>query len=124
MREHGIDMKDPKPGGGPTTFKVQAKDAGKFEAAQKACKAYAPTMDGPGTMSAQELDRLTKLAQCLRRNGVDAADPKPGQPFQIKSRKGNAAKTDAAMKTCEREVGPPKDGADAHIKGTSGGSGE
>ena len=62
-----------------------------------------PIQEGEGPMSAEELDRMTKLAQCLRRHGLDVKDPKPGQPFTIKSQKASGAKTEKAMKTCNAD---------------------
>lgn len=107
MRKHGIQMDDPKPGKG-VEIRVRSEDEAKMKAATKACQAYAPERDSKGTMSAEDLDRMTKLAQCLRRNGMDVADPKPGQPFTIKTKKENAAKSDQAMKTCNKELGMPE----------------
>jgi hypothetical protein len=109
MREHGIQMEDPKPGQG-IRMRVNSADAAKMKAAEKACKQYAPDQLNGGTMSAQDLDRQTKLAQCLRRNGIEAEDPKPGQPFRLKMRKENEQKTQAAMKTCQKEAGMPTPG--------------
>ena len=108
MRQHGIQMEDPKPGDGGIRMRGGPGGEAKLKAAETACKAFAPIREGTGKMSAAELDRMTKLAQCLRRNGVDVKDPKPGQPFTIRTTTQNAAKTDKAMKTCQKEVGLPR----------------
>jgi len=106
MRKNGIQMEDPKPGGGITLHMKPGNEA-KLKAAETACKAYAPIRDSKGTMSAEELDRLTKLAQCLRRFGLDVKDPKPNQPFEIKSMKKDEATMKKAMTTCSAEAGMP-----------------
>jgi hypothetical protein len=113
MRKNGIDMEDPKPGQGGVRIRVQEGGEAKLKAAEQACKAYRPKDEAEGKeMTAEELDKQTKLAQCLRRKGIDVEDPKPGQPFTMKMRSGNEAKTNAAMKTCHREAGlsEPGDG--------------
>jgi hypothetical protein len=108
MRKHGIQMEDPKPGGGLAIRGGPGMES-KLKAAEEACRALAPTGKGKGKMSAEDLDRMTKLAQCLRRNGLDVKDPKPGEPFQMRTRAQDAAKTEKAMKVCQKEVGLPDD---------------
>lgn len=115
MRKNGIQMDDPKPGGGITLRMKQGNEA-KLKTAETACKAYAPIRDGKKTMSAEDLDQLTKLAQCLRRNGIDVQDPQPNQPFKIESQKKDETKMKKAMDTCSAEAGMP-------TPGSGGGSG-
>ena len=110
MRKHGIQMADPKPGGG-NSLTIKQGDEAKLKAAETACKAYAPTRPAKGKQSAEELDRMTKLAQCLRRNGFDVKDPKPDQPFQIKSLQKDETKMKKAMQTCSAEAGMPTPGS-------------
>lgn len=111
MRKNGIQMEDPKPGEGIRMLAKPGNEA-KMKAAEAACKAFAPTRNGNGKMSAEDLDRQTKLAQCLRRHGLDVEDPKPGQPFHLEMRKENEQKTNEAMKTCSAEAGMPTPGSD------------
>jgi hypothetical protein len=122
MRKNGIQMEDPKPGEG-LRIRVNAKDEAKMKAAEKACQAYAPDQVGDRTMSAEDLDRQTKLAQCLRRHGIDAQDPKPGQPFRLKMRKENEQKMQQAMKTCHKEAGMPEGPGGGKVAGGSGKTG-
>ncbi|MFB9893296.1 hypothetical protein [Planobispora takensis] len=75
MREHGVDMPDPEPGGGPV--RIQAKgDRNTLEKAHKACQKYAPTKlgkslkDDPGAQKA-----MLQFVRCMRENGVDMPDP-------------------------------------------------
>jgi hypothetical protein len=112
MRQHGIAMEDPKPEGG-ATLRIDKTNEAKMKAAQKACQKFSPMRQGDPQQQAADLERMTKLAQCLRRNGIPVKDPKPGKPFAIKSLKGSEAKTQAAMKTCQKEAGmdPPPGGA-------------
>jgi hypothetical protein len=109
MRKHGIQMEDPKPGGRGISLRLERGGEAKLKAAEKACKAYAPERAGNGTVSAEDLDRQTKLAQCLRRHGIDVKDPKPNQPFQIKANKSEA-QMKKAMQTCSAEAGMPDPG--------------
>jgi hypothetical protein len=83
MREHGIDMPDPKPaaGGGPSrvTFSSKAGDGGpqKLDAAQKACqkhmRAAAPELSPEQEQKLR--DAALAFARCMRSNGVDMPDP-------------------------------------------------
>lgn len=50
MREHGVDVPDPQPGGG-IQLKVNKGSEAKFRAAQKACQQYAPGGGAKGTTS-------------------------------------------------------------------------
>ncbi|RBQ18787.1 hypothetical protein DP939_16335 [Spongiactinospora rosea] len=43
-----------------------------------------------------------KFAQCMRENGVDMEDPKPGQGIRLKFTQGDKAKTDKAMEACRQ----------------------
>jgi hypothetical protein len=123
MRQHGVAMEDPKPGGG-IRITANDKNAAKVEAAQKACQKYAPMMQADPKQQAEDLDRMTKLAQCLRRNGIQVEDPKPGQPFAIKSKKGDGAKTEKAMRTCQAVAGgPARADGDSGTSGQGGGGG-
>ena len=110
MRKHGIQMEDPKPGGG-ISMRMRQGDEGKLKAAETACKAYAPVRQAKGKESAEDLDRQRKLAQCLRRNGLDVKDPKPNEPFRIRSSRKDEAKMKRAMQTCAAEVGMPTPGS-------------
>jgi hypothetical protein len=110
MRKHGVQMEDPKPGEG-EGLTLHRGGQEKVDAAMKACKAFAPVREGNGKMSAKDFDQLTRLAQCLRRNGIEAQDPKQGQPFRIKAARKGDQKAEAAIKTCHAEVGMPEPGS-------------
>ncbi|WP_214416616.1 hypothetical protein [Sphaerisporangium fuscum] len=96
VREHGVKdfPDDPKnlPQGG-----MQIPD--------KASKACEKLMEGVGqrvdTKDPKYLDKMTKLARCMREHGIDFPDPGPnGQLPPPGFNGGNQAKFDAAGKAC------------------------
>ena len=118
MREHGVEMPDPKPspGGGPAriTFKAGAgDDPGKLEAAQKACQKYmrAAAPDLSPEEEQQMRDAALKFARCMRAHGIDMPDPtfEDGGGVLIKVRGGRGAKGDPAsnprFQEAQRECG-------------------
>jgi hypothetical protein len=106
MRQHGVNVPDPKPGGRGGVFISGKKgDEGKINAAMSACRKFAPK----GNLDPNDprvRDQMLKTAQCLRRHGVNVADPQPGQGLNIKIR-GDQAKMRQAMEACRKEVPPP-----------------
>ncbi len=85
MREHGINMPDPKfdsnggitlgvkPGSG-----VPRPDDPKFKAAQAACQKYLPNGGQPiGKPNPQQQQQALKFARCMRQHGIDMPDPNP-----------------------------------------------
>lgn len=81
MREHGVDMPDPKPagdgGGMAITLGGDGADRGKIDAAQNACKHLMPNGGEMKPPSAEELDKMRKDAKCMRDHGIDMPDPDP-----------------------------------------------
>jgi hypothetical protein len=106
MREHGVNVPDPKPGQ-PLQIQGDPNDTAKIQAAQEACKAYAPQQDNGGQQSGDDMDRQAKLVACLRQHGVTVEDPQPGQPLRVQGQRQNEAATEKAMQDCQREVGGP-----------------
>jgi hypothetical protein len=89
MRENGIDFPDPKPGGGPQTFKVGGDsgiDPQEFEKAQKACEQYRD--DIRPNLSAEEKEeqkeRALEFARCMRDHGIDMPDPQFGENGEVR----------------------------------------
>ena len=86
MREHGVDIPDPKageggmvmigPGGDPGVARSSEPPAG-FEDAHKACEHHLEGLigEGPGQMDAEAQDKALKFAKCMRENGIDMPDP-------------------------------------------------
>ncbi|WP_206785213.1 hypothetical protein [Amycolatopsis sp. MtRt-6] len=83
MREHGVDMPDPKPAGdGKGMIAVGPGEGGdtdrsKAEAAHNACKTLLPNGGEMKPPSAEELDKMRRQAKCMREHGVDMPDPDP-----------------------------------------------
>jgi hypothetical protein len=135
MREHGIDMPDPKAGeggmvmigGGPSSGgEVTANPSGPppgFEEAHKACEHFLEGLigEGPGPMDAEAQDRALKFAKCMRDNGVDMPDPdfsRGGARITIGAGSGgpNAETMRAAQEKCGGLFGPG-----GGVKGVTGG---
>jgi len=107
MRQHGVPMADPTNGQIRIQMTGGPQDQSKMDAAQQACKQYAPKLNQAGGQSAQDRDHALKLAECLRKHGFNVPDPQPGQGMKITSTGDpqSGAKIDAAMKTCQQEAG-------------------
>ncbi|GHF97480.1 MULTISPECIES: hypothetical protein [Amycolatopsis] len=81
MREHGVDMPDPKPAGDGKGMSIaiqgEGADKGKIDAAQNACKHLMPNGGEMKQPSPEELDKMRQQAKCMREHGVDMPDPDP-----------------------------------------------
>jgi hypothetical protein len=105
MRQHGIDMPDPKPGDRGVKITTRKGNQATMDAALQACRKYSPKMNiDPNDPTVR--DRMLKLAQCLREHGVQVADPQPGQGIRIQVRKPDA-KTQRAVEACDKLVPRP-----------------
>jgi hypothetical protein len=69
-----------------------------------------PGSPAPSATRTNALDLAVQYAQCLRRQGLDVPDPKPGEQIQIRSGKQNKTKVIAAEKACRQYA--PKSNAD------------
>jgi len=88
MRDHGVNVPDPKPGGdgGPGNVRVggPGKNAiapGVMQRADAACRKYLEAV-APKLSPAQQAelrDQALKFAQCMRSHGVDMPDPEVGK---------------------------------------------
>jgi hypothetical protein len=59
---------------------------------------------GNSTASAEDIQQAQlKYAQCMRENGVDVPDPKPGEPIRIAG-KGTDSKLQAAQEKCQHFI--------------------
>jgi hypothetical protein len=77
MREHGVDMPDPDPGGG---IHVDGRNLSEsqMDAAQSACQKWmdmAEPEDGGQEMSEEEKQTFLDMAQCMRDRGYNFPDP-------------------------------------------------
>ena len=89
LREQGVDVGDPDADGNQSTS-LQGADQDQFAAASKTCRGKlgpAPAMSAAEKKQAEQQQRESalKMAKCYRDNGVDVADPEPGQLPEIPS---------------------------------------
>jgi hypothetical protein len=83
MRDNGVDMPDPEPGGG---FGGEAesnidRNSPAFQKAMDACRSQLPGGGDLSKLDPKMIDQLRQLTQCLRDNGVDVPDPDPNSPM-------------------------------------------
>jgi len=87
MRDHGVEMADPEVGdngemkvqigGGPGT-EGTPPDRTKVDAAMQACQKLMPGGGEMRKLSPEDLEKLRKMAECMRANGVpNFPDPDP-----------------------------------------------
>jgi len=77
MREHGVDMPDPTPGGG-ISVNGEGMSQDQMEAAQAACQKWmdmAMPEDGGRELSEEEKQSFLDMAACMRERGYDFQDP-------------------------------------------------
>jgi hypothetical protein len=135
MREHGVDMPDPKPGQAGLVFgTVKGGPGGKSRssggidpedpATKKALQACESKMPKGQKMSPQQEEKFKEAAlafsQCMREHGIDMPDPQFGGEGKVtmKIEKGgldpNSPAFEEAQEDCRKEVpggpvigGPP-----------------
>jgi hypothetical protein len=99
MREHGIDMPDPKKdanGGIKQTVNGRPGSRAAMQAAQKACQKYMKAGGGRAPSAAEQAKIKTAMlayAKCMRDHGIDVPDPKfsgGGIQFELGSRNGDS----------------------------------
>ena len=92
MRDRGVDVPDPEPGGGPVRIGPGTGidlDDPKFAEAQQACAKEVGDMIPGGNDPArrQEFqDKALAFARCMRENGVDMPDPTFGEGGRVEQR--------------------------------------
>jgi hypothetical protein len=77
MRENGVDMPDPTPGGG-VRINGEGLTKQQMEAAQAACQKWmdmAEPKDAGHEMSEEEKQQFLDVAACMRERGYDFPDP-------------------------------------------------
>ena len=128
MREHGVDVPDPKadgggmvmigPGAADGAATLGAEPPAGFEEANKACRHFLEDLvrDGGAAVDPKEQDRALKFAACMRKNGVDMPDPdfsKGGVQIQIGGEGFDPTSETfkAAQKACGSLFGPGGAGA-------------
>jgi len=113
MREHGVDIPDPKPGEG---VSLPAMPAGEDDSVQgkalEACEKYLPNGGEMKPPTAEELDEMREQAQCLRDHGLNVPDPTEQNPGLAVPMEGDPAAVEKAMAACGMggAVTLPRDG--------------
>jgi hypothetical protein len=127
MRQHGIDMPDPKfDAAGRMAQQLPAgvgPDDPQFKAADQACKQYAPSGE-PEKPDPQTQQQMLAYARCMRQHGIDMPDPKPGGGIDADGAKGvdlNSPKFKAADQACQQYV--PKGAGEKQTQQQSAGGG-
>ncbi|WP_329084207.1 hypothetical protein [Streptosporangium sp. NBC_01469] len=78
MRENGVDMPDPEPGGNNVMLRGKTDDD-TLKKASETCRKYNPVGSGKKMLNDPKTqDALLRFARCMRENGVDMPDPEPG----------------------------------------------
>ena len=102
LREHGVDVADPKPGEG-VQLKVKGGPEKKaaMDEAMEACRKYSPQANASGKPDPKRQEQARQFAGCMRANGVpDFPDPDPNEPgIRIERKKGD---DDAAFERAQR----------------------
>lgn len=85
MREQGLTWFPDPDTSGRTVVKVpQSVDQAKFDAAQEACKEFAPDGGEPGNVDPELIEQARQMARCMRENGVpNFPDPQPNGSMQL-----------------------------------------
>ena len=90
MREHGVDVPDPRGAGNePTAIRLpKGANPQPLQSAERACRRFlreAARGKPPSEVQQPEFrDRIIKYARCMRQQGVDMPDPQPGDGGVIK----------------------------------------
>lgn len=114
MRENGIPVQDPKPGGGAISMgQVGSGDVAqlqaKLEAATKACQRFMPVQSGAGGMPEEAKKQMLQVASCMRTSGFPAfPDPDFSKGGAVALGSPEVAvdpKYPAAMEACLKSAG-------------------
>jgi hypothetical protein len=103
MRENGVDMPDPEPGKGIMMKLDGSVPRETVQAAQEACKQYAPGGQKSGAGDGPRAEKLRKLAQCMRDNGVEGYPDPEGGMMRITGEVGNDPDFGPAREKCQKE---------------------
>jgi hypothetical protein len=107
MRQHGVNVADPKPGDPGVRITGKNLSDAKAQAASQACAKYR-ALGQLNPNDPKVRDALLKTAQCLRQHGLQVTDPQPGQGLKLQMKRGDT-KTQQAVEACQKLV--PRPGA-------------
>jgi hypothetical protein len=104
MRQHGIDMPDPKvDADGRTEWQLPpgvGPDDPKLKAAQQACKRYRPNGGQAQRPSPQQQQEMLAFARCMRQHGIDMPDPTPDGGVDMRGIDPDGPRFKAAERAC------------------------
>lgn len=121
MRDHGVDMPDPQPGGG-VMIDGKGLDREAMEAAEEACEEYReaamPRDREAPQLTAEEKQQFLDMAACMRERGWDFEDPTFGDDGGVQQRLDKESGIDpedpafqADVEECHTEAGLEPPGA-------------
>jgi hypothetical protein len=108
MRQHGIDMPDPKFSGNGISQEFTARrggngpDSPKFKAAQQACQKYLPNGGQPTKPDPQEQQQMLAFARCMRQHGINVPDPGASGGIEVKGGPGSVKPDSPTFKAAEQ----------------------
>lgn len=74
LRDHGLDVQEPKPGQDPRGMTIGSKGSqADMQKAMDACRQF--SSNPSGKISQADKDKALKFAQCMRTNGYNMPDP-------------------------------------------------
>lgn len=113
MRANGMTwFPDPQPGGRMMIKTPKGLDPAKFEAAQQACKQYAPNGGERPAPDSEMLEQARQMAKCMRANGVpDFPDPQPDGSMRLDARELGSGPGDPAFDKAEQKCSQHMPGA-------------
>ena len=103
MRENGVDVPDPDSSGRFMMKFDKNTPQEKVQAAQEACKQYAPSGTRQGGGDPKMAENLRKLAQCMRDNGVESYPDPEGGMMRITPEVGEDPDFKSAQEKCQKE---------------------
>jgi hypothetical protein len=117
MRDHGINVPDPVPGGEWAPVRPDGTARDKWDAGLNACDSLLgdmPIQDGP---TASELEQLRNFAGCMRQHGIEMTDPDHDGGITIGGRLKDVSRTElnadpqfqAAQNACKDKLPPGMD---------------
>ena len=104
MREHGVEMEDPK--GGRITIKSGPGQEGAMKKAQEACQKYLPQISQADRKKMTQ--NALKFSQCMRERGVEKfPDPKGGGLVRMDDDIASDPDFEKAQEACKKYMGGP-----------------
>ena len=114
MRQNGVDVPDPDPGGGIKFAQRGGGDADatqkKFQAAQQKCRSFMPNGGRPPKLSPADVAQMRQFAKCMRDHGVNMEDPSDDGMIRVKETGGPGKHFDdqAAQQACQKLMPQPR----------------